>query len=177
MIMYQSNDKSIVFLNKFIYFTIESNKDSSLIFEYFFRDSEIKNKTEDQSSKEERRHVILTYKDIDNIILKLKENPIELKNFNKTIEAIMKKKKEKSLKLSDQVDIIKKNKEFVGNDHIGCLKCLTTLNLKKEQNNQVIVKALRDKTQESIELKKFLMVYKAEIAKISVKLSYQIRMR
>ena len=119
---------------------------------------------------------MLSYSDIDDIISNLKANSNELEKCNKFAKCILKKRKQKRLQLSGQIDILKRNAKFMPELLTGCLKC-------KSSGNHVVFERekkasyLREQNENEIALRKFTLTYRAEISKMLVNVSIKIRIQ
>eukprot|EP00826_Nyctotherus_ovalis_P008614 TRINITY_DN12238_c0_g7_i1.p1 TRINITY_DN12238_c0_g7~~TRINITY_DN12238_c0_g7_i1.p1 ORF type:complete len:265 (+),score=75.40 TRINITY_DN12238_c0_g7_i1:540-1334(+) len=159
-----SNDDS-TFKSKCIYLAFEAEREAVLFLSCYFGKL-AGNRTVNFVQRTEHRNSIMSINDIYTYINQLKSSENDLQRFNQEVKEIVKKRKDRALRLSGQVDILKRNMEL--DCFTGCLK--GNIEGDKVAQSQRILQAIamRKQSESFAAMKKFLLVNRYEINKILV---------
>jgi len=164
VINYNDKHKGELFANEHIYFSFESSKDIIFTINCSFGKLETKKRNNEPSKNKDRTN-LLTYRNIDAYIKEIVSSEEEMKACQDQAAIIIKKRKKKSLQLSNNVDILLRNKE------------LTTSRLtfkdreeyrKLEEQKALRKEELREQLESRIALRKFLSAYKHDVTRLIV---------
>lgn len=159
-----SNDDS-VFRSKCVYLAFEAEREAVFFLSCYFGKL-AGNRTVNFVQRTEHRNSIMSINDIYTYINQLKSNENDLQRLNQEVRRIVKKRKNRALRLSGQVDILKRNMEL--GCFTGCLR--DNVEGDKVAQSQKILQAtaVRKQSESSAAMKKFLLVNRHEINKILV---------
>ena len=169
LIIYYGDGKPAIFNKPYIYITLVSDKASSIVIGCHFGQHKTKKKPETVGEEMHQGHKLLTFHQINDLIKRMKNNEKELKDFNEEAKTILRKRRQKSLQLSNNINILQRNKEFLPS-------CYTSRYLKESiiykrteriQKEQKVI-LLRDSIEVKSTLKKFINTYKQNVTRICV---------
>eukprot|EP00826_Nyctotherus_ovalis_P019289 TRINITY_DN15922_c0_g2_i1.p1 TRINITY_DN15922_c0_g2~~TRINITY_DN15922_c0_g2_i1.p1 ORF type:complete len:284 (+),score=82.82 TRINITY_DN15922_c0_g2_i1:444-1295(+) len=172
VISYKGKNRGEVFTGKYIYFSLEAGKETALVVSCSFGKVTNKKKN-DEPARNKGRANFLTYKNIDAYIREIVNNAEETEACNQQAATVLKKRKEKSLQLSNRTDILLRNKESassritLGKRVNGGVRDKTEYKRIEEQKTQRS-EAIREKAESRAAMQKFVSAYKYEIARLLV---------
>jgi hypothetical protein len=164
VISYNGKYKGELFTNKNIYFSFESSKEAVFTINCSFGKLGTKKKN-DEALRNKNRANFLTYKNIDAYIREIAGNAEEMEACKQQAAIVMKRRKEKYLQLSNNVDILLRNKEFTSSRLM--MRDKDEYRRSEEQKAQR-KEELRKQLESRVALRKFVSAYRYDISRLIV---------